>query len=84
MFPTIHEFIKNYKKENNNYKILSHHLQKDESELIYNKIVKSLMYIYPEIKIISIHDSIICQKRYKNIVDSVFESKVKEEFLFLT
>jgi hypothetical protein len=83
LFPTIHAFIKDYKKINNNYKVLSHHLQKEESELIFNKIIKSLMYIYPEIRIISIHDSIICQKKYRDIVNNIFDKKVKEEFSHL-
>ena len=38
LFPTIHNFIKLYKKESGDYKIMAHDLQKAESNLIYNRI----------------------------------------------
>ena len=80
LFPTIHLFIKEYKKLHNNYKILSHDLQNLESCLIFNKIIKEIMYIYPEIKLITIHDSIVCQTKYKEIVESIFYKHINEEF----
>jgi len=80
LFPLIYNFIKEYKKKYQNYKILSHHLQNLESNLIFNKIVKQLMYIYPEIKIVTVHDSIICGKKYKPIVKEIFQQNLENEF----
>lgn len=80
LFPTIHQFIKFYKKNYGNYRILSHDLQNLESNLVFNKIVKELMYIYPEIKIITIHDSIICSHKYREIVEKIFNQNLDKEF----
>jgi hypothetical protein len=41
LFPTIHHFIKLYKREKGNYKILAYELQKAESSLVFNGIVKN-------------------------------------------
>jgi hypothetical protein len=80
LFPTIHEFIKAYKKENNNYRILAHDLQNLESNLVFNKIVKEIMYIYPEVKLITIHDSIICKLKFKDVVEKIFYQNLEKEF----
>ncbi len=81
LFPTIHNFIKLYKRESGDYKILAYDLQKAESNLIYNKIIKNIIDIYPEIKIITIHDSIVVQKKYKDIVNNIFQNEINKEFI---
>ena len=80
LFPTIHVFISSYKKEMGSYKSLSHRLQKDESNLIFNRIIKCLIEIVPEIRIVTVHDSIIVPIKYKEILDIVFNEKLIEEF----
>lgn len=80
MFPTIHYFIKLYKKEWGNHKIVAHDLQRAESNLIYNKIIKKVMILHPEIKIITVHDSIIFAKKYRQIVQSIFDYELSNEF----
>lgn len=80
LFPTIHHFIKLYKKEHNDYKVLAYNLQRMESKLIFGEIVKTIMIINPDIKIITIHDSIIIPKKWKDVVESVFYSKINENF----
>ena len=79
-FPTIHNFIKLYKKEFSNYKILAYDLQKMESNLIFNNIIKTIINIYPDIKIITIHDSIVFPVKYREIVKSIFNKTLKELF----
>lgn len=79
-FPTIHNFIKLYKKEFNNYKVLAYDLQRMESNFIFNMVIKTIFEINPNIKIITIHDSIICRKEYKSIVNEIFDFKMKEYF----
>lgn len=81
LFPTIHNFIKLYKKENGNYKILAYDLQRAESDLIFNKIIKKISYIYPEVKIVTIHDSILVPVRFKSEVESIFYSELEENLI---
>lgn len=83
LFPTIHHFIKLYKKEKGDYKILSYELQRAESNLIFNKIIREVTTLYPEIKLATVHDSIIIPKKYKNIVEIIFKNKLFEEFNIL-
>ena len=80
LFPTIHNFIKLYKKENGDYKILAYELQKSESNLIFNKIIRQIMTLYPEINLVTVHDSIIFQKSYEDSICAIFKTKLYEEF----
>ncbi len=80
LFPTIHTFIKLYKKENGDYKILAHELQKAESNLIFNKIIRQIMTLYPNIKVVTVHDSIIIPYKNKDEVWAIFQTKLFEEF----
>lgn len=80
LFPTIHNFIRLYKRERGDYKTLAYDLQKAESNFIFNKIVKEVMIICPEIKLVTVHDSIICKNTHREVLDYIFDSKIKEEF----
>ena len=80
LFPTIHQFIKNYKKEHGDYRVLAYDLQKAESDLVFNTVIKKVMQFYPEIKLITIHDSIVIPRRYKEEVNQIFEIELKKEF----
>ena len=80
VFPTILNFIKLYKKENGDYRVLAYDLQRAESNLIFNKIIKSIMNLYPEIKIITVHDSIIVPVKWKESITALFHTKLYEEF----
>jgi hypothetical protein len=71
-FPTIYNWIKLYKRENGGYKTLSWKLQGIESDLIFNKIIRSITSINPDISVITVHDSIICKKSHLDIVERVF------------
>lgn len=82
IFPTIYQFIKSYKKEKGDYRFLSYELQRAESNLIFNKIIKMIMNLCPEVKVITVHDSIICAKKYRDIVEIIFNKMLSEEFNF--
>lgn len=82
VFPTIHKFIILYKKEHNDYKILSHHLQKMESNLIFNKIIRKIISNYPKVRIITVHDSIVIPRIYKESVNAIFQTELLSEFDF--
>lgn len=79
-FPTIHHFIKLYKKEWGNHKVLAHHLQRMESDLIFNKIIKKVMILHPDIKMITVHDSIVFPSIYKDEVEAIFNYEINKEF----
>lgn len=78
LFPSVYNFIKKYKGRN--YKIMSHRLQNLESDFIFNSVVKTIMNICPEARIITVHDSIITSSRYKECVELVFNQKKSEYF----
>ena len=80
LFPTIHTFIKSYKREMGDYKILSYNLQRSESNLIFNKIIKKIMDLDSDIKLITVHDSIICARKYKDAVEIIFNTLLQDEF----
>ena len=80
LFPTIHNFIKIYKKENKDYKILAHDLQKAESNLIFNQIIKKISDENPDIRVITVHDSIIVQKKWKDLVSTIFFDEIYNHF----
>lgn len=80
LFPSIHNFIKLYKKENSDYKILAYDLQKAESNLIFNCIIRRIMNLDPDIKIVTVHDSIIFQKKWKETVSNIFFNEIFEHF----
>lgn len=80
IFPTIHNFIKLYKKEHDDYKILAYDLQKAESNLIFNKIIKRIINTHPHIKMITIHDSIVIPKKDREIASIIFQDELAKEF----
>lgn len=82
IFPTIHRFIQLYKKENGDYKVLAYKLQKMESDLIFNKIIRKIMSTNPDIKLITVHDSIVIPKKYKDEVKAIFQTEILKEFNF--
>lgn len=80
IFPTIHNFIKLYKNENNDYKILAHHLQRAESNLIFNKIIRRLHLEDSDVKVVTVHDSIIASRKHKELVSKIFFEEIYEHF----
>lgn len=80
LFPTIHTFIKSYKKEMGDYRMLSYNLQRAESNLIFNRIIKTIMELDHSIKLITVHDSIICAKKHRDVVEIIFNTLLKDEF----
>ena len=81
LFPTIHNFIRLYKKDRGDYRILAYELQKAESNLIFNKIVRHIKDHCDDIKIVTVHDSIIVPKSRKEEAEAIFKMKLYEEFL---
>ena len=72
VFPTIYDFILNYKKDKKNYKSLSYKLQNLESNFIYEQVIKHIIESNPEIKIFTVHDSLCFPLKYKDTVTTIF------------
>jgi hypothetical protein len=82
LFPTIFNFINLYKRECGNYKKLSCDLQRMESNVIFNRIVKTVMERNPSIRMITVHDSIIVPIEHYDYVNDIFQKILLSEFSF--
>jgi hypothetical protein len=86
LYPSVHNYILEFKEMKKNYKELSHELQKMESDFIFNHVIKEIYETYPDIVLFTVHDSIlfpisyydnvkvIFDKHFQNLI-SIFESK---------
>ena len=83
IFPSIYKFITDYKSEYGDYRLLSHRLQNEESNFIFNKVIKNLSIINPDISVITIHDSIIVPKKYSEFAENLLNSYLTQEFNFI-
>lgn len=72
LYPSVYEYICEYKELRENYRELSHDLQRLESEFIFNKVVKEIFETYPDITLFTIHDSIIFPKSYQERIEIIF------------
>lgn len=77
-FPSVYNYILEYKKMNGSYQCLSYELQRAESNLIFNKVVSRIMDEYPHIRLFTIHDSICIPHIYKNLVSDILTSELNE------
>jgi hypothetical protein len=80
LFPKIYNYIIEYKRVHDNYKSMSHTLQKMESDFIFGKVIKEIYEKIPDIKLITIHDSILFPVKYEKIIKEIFEKNKKELF----
>jgi len=83
LFPTIYNFIVDYKESYGDYRVLAHKLQNEESNFIFNKVIKNISVINPDINVITIHDSIIIQRKHYNQVENIMNSLLLKEFDFI-
>jgi len=77
VFPKIYDYIIEFKKLNNNYRILAHTLQRMESDFIFGKVIKEIYEKIPNIKLFTVHDSISYPLKYKNTVEEIFNRNLK-------
>lgn len=82
VYPSVYDFICEYKSMNKNYKCVSHMLQYMESKFIFQDVIYEIMKKHPEIKLITVHDSILFPSQYKNIVKKIFENKLNEIYKY--
>ena len=72
LYPSVYEYICEYKDLKENYRELSHDLQRMESDFIFNVVLKEIFETYPELILFTVHDSIIFPMSYKERVDIIF------------
>jgi hypothetical protein len=77
LYPSVYEYICEYKELRENYKELSHDLQRMESDFIFNKVVKEIFTTYPNIVLFTVHDSIVFPKSYQSKIESIFNNIFK-------
>jgi len=79
-FPTIFAKIKELKA--GNYSKLAQKLQYLESDYIIQNVCKSLYSKYSDIKLVTVHDSILSTKEYQHIVKEEMQNIFKQMFDF--
>lgn len=81
LFPTIHRFIQIYKRKEGDYRVMSHRLQNMESEFVFNKVIKRVYESYPDIKMFTVHDSVIFSKENFSRIKEIFDLEMDIEFI---
>ena len=64
------------KRNTNDHRIIAHELQKKESRLIFDIIIYKIKKEIPDIKLFTVHDSILFPKKYKEKVSEIFYNQV--------
>jgi len=80
LFPTIHHFIKLYKQEHGDYRVLAYSLQKMESDFIFKDVISRIISIDDSVPLITVHDSIITNHSNRNIVERIFNNRLDSYF----
>jgi hypothetical protein len=80
LFPSIYDFIKQFKKQMGDYRSLSYELQRTESEFLFNKVIKEIAINFPNTKLITCHDSLICKISDREKVTNIFNRLLIQEF----
>ena len=51
-----------------------------ESNFVFNKLIRKIMIIDSNIKIVTVHDSIIIDVQYRNLVTQIFNMELENYF----
>jgi hypothetical protein len=78
LYPSVHEYILEFKEEKQNYKELAYKLQKMESNFLFNTVINEIYQTYPDIVLFTIHDSIMFPKSYQDRVEEIFYKHFKK------
>jgi hypothetical protein len=72
IYPSVYEYILEFKENRKNYKELAHELQKKESDFVFNVVIKEIFETYPDIILFTVHDSILFPISYRDKVELIF------------
>lgn len=79
-FPSIWDFIVEFKKQKGDYKCLSYELQMAESEFIYNRVLVDFSSRFIDAPFITIHDSIIVPESLSQECRDIFDFHFNDYF----
>jgi hypothetical protein len=77
LYPDVYKWIVDYKKINKSYKIIAHELQRIESDFMFNNLIPRIVAHNKDIRVITIHDSVMVQEKYYNDVKIIFNESLK-------
>ena len=80
-FPSIYNFIVEYKKHKGDYKSLSYELQIAESNFIFNNVLIEFSSRNPDTKFLTVHDSIIVPKSKYSECKEIFDDCYYKTFI---
>lgn len=78
LYPNVYKWIKEYKKQHKNYKIIAQTLQSLESEFMFSKLLPNIIAHNKNIPILTIHDSILIPERYYHEIYDIFIDSINE------
>lgn len=78
MYPKVYNWIKEYKCEHKNYKIVAQILQKIESTFVFNNLINEVILYNKNIPIITIHDAILIPEKYYEKVLKIFIKEINK------
>lgn len=80
-FPSLHNFIIEFKKSRGDYRALSYELQSAESNFIFNQVLVKFSSLYPDAAFITVHDSIMVAESNFEICNQIFKNCLSDLFL---
>jgi len=78
LYPSVYEYIKEFKYLSDSYKSLSHELQNLESNFIFNTVIQEIKTKFPHIRLFTVHDSIVFPSKYKNEIELIFNNHLRK------
>jgi hypothetical protein len=80
-FPTIHNYIKLYKKEQGDYRTLAYKLQRQESEFMFNHFLPIVYLRLPDVPFVTVHDSVLYPEYVDEQVREIFRTSFNSYML---
>lgn len=80
LFPEVFQWMVVEKDVMKDHRTIAHQLQKKESRLVFDNIIYRLKNEIPDIKLFTVHDSILFPKKYHSQVSEIFYNQVDSLF----
>ena len=72
-YPEVWQYIQWIKARN--YKVFSWMMQKKEADFLFDDVLTKVMKMYPTARILTVHDSIICEEKYVPIIQEIMDNE---------
>lgn len=80
LYPNVWEWLRNTKEKAGTHKVISHELQRRESNLIFDHICHKIHKKIPEARLFTVHDSIFFPKEYHDSISDIFYNHIDTLF----